>query len=155
MSIRPVVIGLDQTFLVNLFPVPAPNAERVFRNLKVTITKPDATHDVITMHSYPADGTAWFEYIADQLGEWKFKFDFLEVYFPAGYYLNGYRVTNTSGTFYDSVYYKPSSSPEQTLVVQQEPCFLGLRGAQMILRLLCCAWNTENFRATALAFVSQ
>ena len=65
MSIRPAVVGLGQTFIVNLFPIPAPNAARKFKDFKVTITKPDTTTEVVTMDSYVADGTAWFEYIAN------------------------------------------------------------------------------------------
>ena len=110
ISVRPTVVGLNQIFLVNLFPVPAPNANRNFPNLTVTITKPDATQQIINMNSYVADGTAWFEYVADQLGTWKFKLDFPGVYFPAGRYLDGYIINaTTGGTVYtQSVYYKPS-----------------------------------------------
>ena len=39
MSIRPTVVGLGQIFLVNLFPIPAPNANRMFKDFKITITK--------------------------------------------------------------------------------------------------------------------
>jgi hypothetical protein len=122
ISIRPTVVGVGQVFLVNLFPVPAPHADRKFKDFKVTITKPDATQDVITMDSYVADGTAWFEYIADQLGTWKFKFDKPGQYFPAGRYLLGDIITATSGgTLYtDSAYYQSSSSKEVTITVQQE-----------------------------------
>ena len=122
ISVRPTVVGLNQIFLVNLFPVPAPNANRNFPNLTVTITKPDASKQIINMNSYVADGTAWFEYVADQLGTWKFKLDFPGVYFPAGRYLDGYIINaTTGGTVYtQSVYYNPSSSKEMTLTVQQD-----------------------------------
>ncbi|HLN46067.1 MAG TPA: PQQ-binding-like beta-propeller repeat protein [Candidatus Sulfotelmatobacter sp.] len=122
ISVRPTVVGVGQTFLVNLFPVPAPNANRKFPNLKVTITKPDNTQDIITMDSYVADGTAWFEYVASQLGTWKFKLDFPGVYYPAGRYLDGNIITATSGgsTYAISEYYQPSSSKEMTLTVQQD-----------------------------------
>ena len=79
-------------------------------NRLVKITKPDGTKDVITMDSYVADTTAWFEYTADQVGQWTIKLEYLGQYFPAGRYLNGYIVTNTSGTnIAQSVYYHPSS----------------------------------------------
>jgi len=121
ISVRPTVVGLDQTFLVNLFPVPAPNANRKFPNLKVTITKPDATQEVVTMDSYVADGTAWFEWVANQLGTWKFKLDFPGVYYPAGRYLDGNIITATTGgsNYALSEYYQPSTSKEMTLTVQQ------------------------------------
>ena len=122
ISIRPAVVGLNQIFIVNLFPVPAPNANRNFPNLKVTITKPDASQEVITMNSYVADGTAWFEYVADQLGTWTFKLDFPGVYFPAGRYLDGYIINATNGgtVYTESVYYNPSTSKEMTLTVQED-----------------------------------
>jgi hypothetical protein len=122
ISVRPTVVGVGQTILVNLFPVPAPNANRNFGNMKVTITKPDGTQEVFLMNSYVADGTAWFEWAVDQLGTWKFKLDFPGVYFPAGRYLDGYIINaTTGGTVYtQSVYYKPSSSKEMTITVQQD-----------------------------------
>jgi hypothetical protein len=74
------------------------------------------------MNSYVADGTAWFEYVADQLGTWTFKLDFPGVYFPAGRYLDGYIINaTTGGTVYtESVYFNPSSSKEMTLTVQED-----------------------------------
>ncbi|MGB9960489.1 MAG: PQQ-binding-like beta-propeller repeat protein [Candidatus Bathyarchaeales archaeon] len=121
LNIRPNPVGLNQIFLVNMWTAPAPGANRKHWNYTLTITKPNGSKVVIVMDSYVADGTAWFEYIADQEGEWKFKFDFLGTYYPAGRYYNGYIVTNTSGTLYtESVYYQPSSSPEVTLTVKKD-----------------------------------
>ena len=97
ISIRPATVGIGQTVLVNMFPVPAPNADRNFPNEKVTITKPDGTQQVFTLNSYVADGTCWFEYVPDQLGTWKFKLDFPGVYFPAGRYASGIIINATSG----------------------------------------------------------
>ncbi len=125
ISIRPTVIGINQTFLVNLFPVPAPNANRNFPNLTVTITKPDMSQQIVNMNSYVADGTAWFEMVASQLGIWTFKLDFPGVYFPAGRYLDGYIINATTGgsLYTDSVYYKPSTSKTMTITVQQNPVY--------------------------------
>jgi hypothetical protein len=122
ISIRPAVVGVGQAILVNLFPVPAPNANREFPNLKTTITKPDGTQEVITMDSYVADGTAYFEMAVDQIGTWKFKLDFPGVYYPAGRYLDGAIINaTTGGTVYTaSVYYQPSYSKEMTITVQQD-----------------------------------
>ena len=118
MSVRPTVVGLNQIVLVNLFPLPAPNANRKFKDLKVTITKPDGSQEVVKMDSYPADGTAWFEWIMDKAGTWHFKFDFPGIYYPAGRYYNGYIVTNTSGSLYtQSAYYQPSSSKVMNVTV--------------------------------------
>lgn len=123
LSFRPNPVGKGQTFLVNLWMQPPIHAQRMFiQSFTVTITKPDGTKDVIgPMDSYTGDGTAWFEYVADQVGTWKIKFDFLGMYCPAGRYYNGYIVTNSSGTqFSSSVYYKPSSDGPYELVVQEE-----------------------------------
>jgi hypothetical protein len=132
LSFRPNPIGLGQTFLVNMWTNPGTHVERKHSSYTVTITKPDGTKDVVVMDSYVADATAWFEYVADQIGNWTLKFDFLGTYFPAGYYYQGKvypslaAVGNyTSGAFtgpayLESAYYKPSSTPELTLMVQSE-----------------------------------
>ncbi|MEM2098317.1 MAG: PQQ-binding-like beta-propeller repeat protein [Candidatus Bathyarchaeia archaeon] len=118
LSFRPNPVGLGQTFLVNIWTTPPVHPHRLHQNYKVTITKPDGTKDVITLNSYCADATAWFEYVADQVGTWKLKFEFPGEYYPAGQYYNGYIVTNTSGNWLDSAYYPPASTAEQELVVQ-------------------------------------
>ena len=121
LSVRPNPIGLGQTLLVNMWITPAPEAMRMFLNFKVTITKPDGTTDVRTMNSYTDDGTAWFEIAPDQVGTWKFKFEFPGTYFPAGRYNNGYIVTNSTGTLYPGTnYYTAASTPETTLTVQAD-----------------------------------
>ena len=92
-----------------------------FQAYKVTFTKPDGTKDVIMKDSYVADTTSWFEYAPDQAGEWTVKLDYLGQYFPAGRYLNGYIVTNSSGTsITQSVYYNPGSDGPYGLVVQEQ-----------------------------------
>jgi hypothetical protein len=121
LSVRPNPVGLGQQLLVNIWLLPAPNAQREFKDLKVTITKPDNTQEVLTMDSYPADGTSWFDWVVDQVGDWKFKYDFPGMYFPAGRYIDGEISTATSGgAVYGSVYYKPSSTEETTITVQNE-----------------------------------
>ena len=122
VSIRPAVVGLGQTILVNMYVIPAPNANRNLPALKVTITKPDGTQEVITTASYVADGTAWYELAPDQIGTWKFKLDFPGCYFPAGRYLDGYIINATSGgsVYALSEYYSPSASREMAIAVQQD-----------------------------------
>ena len=89
LSFRPNPVGLGQTILVNVWMEPPIHVTRYIKGYKVTITKPDGTQDVITMDSYRGDSTAWFEYVVDQVGTWKFKFDFLGMWFPAGRYYFG------------------------------------------------------------------
>lgn len=124
LSFRPNPIGVGQTFLVNLWTTPAPGAGRYHPDYKITITKPDGTKDVITMNSYVADGTAWFEYVTDQIGTWKIKFDFAGTYFPAGNYslvTGAYMATSNIQNYPASAYYEPDSTLEQTLTVQSDP----------------------------------
>ena len=122
LSFRPTTVGVGQTFLVNMWLNPATHASRYFKDYEVTITKPDGTEDVITMDSFRADTTAYFEYVADQAGEWTLKFDFPGGLFPAGIYTPapGAVFGTNPYTAERSVYYKPSSTQEQTLTVQDE-----------------------------------
>jgi hypothetical protein len=117
LSFRPTTIGVGQTFLVNLWTTPATHAARNHPNYTVVITKPDGTTDAVTLKSYPADATAWFEYIADQTGEWKLKFYFPGTFFEGGQLSGGFfGGTVTVG----STWYKPASTGEQILTVQEE-----------------------------------
>jgi PQQ-like domain len=122
LSFRPNPIGLGQSLLVNMWINPGVSSnDRLLPQAHViTITKPDGTKDTMTLDSEPATAAQWFEMSPDQIGTWKFKFEFLGTYFPAGRYYNGKIVTNTSGTLYGSAYYKPSSTAEQELTVQQD-----------------------------------
>ncbi len=122
LSFRPNPVGVGQPFIINMWITPAPGAHRLYPDYKLTITKPDGTQDIITMDSYVADGTAWLEYIADQPGEWKLKLEFPGVYFPAGRYFEGSIITNATGgqSYSEAVYCPPTSTKEQTLIVQED-----------------------------------
>ncbi len=122
LSFRPNPIGLGQSLLVNLWinPGVSSNDRLIPQGYIVTITKPDGTKNSMTLDSEPATAAIWFEISPDQIGTWKFKFEFIGTYFPAGRYYNGKIVTNSSGTLYGSAYYTPSSTQEQTLTVQQD-----------------------------------
>jgi hypothetical protein len=120
MSARPKIVGINQAFLVNIWTSPSTHVERFHPDYQVTITKPDGTVDIVTMNSYCADASNWFEYIADQIGTWKLKFDFKGTYFPAGRYYDGYIVMNSTVALLGSAYYKPSSTGEYTITVQED-----------------------------------
>jgi len=97
---------------------PPIHKSRYLSNYTVTIQKPNGDTEVIKMKSYPADATAWFEYIADQVGVWKLKFDF-----PGGYF----NETDVPGAWDEPLvvhlgecYYEPASTGWQELVVQEE-----------------------------------
>jgi PQQ-like domain len=126
LSFRPNPVGVGQTILVNMWLHPPVHVSRYLADYTVKITKPDGTTETIVMDSYRADTTAWFEYIVNQIGEWKLKFEFPGGYYPAGNYTVYagsalYSATaDTYTNFLQSCYYKPSSTAEQTLTVQQD-----------------------------------
>ena len=109
LSFRPNPVGLNQPILVNFWLVPAVTASRVVRDYSITFVKPDGTKDVIKMDGEPATTANWFEYVVDQVGDWKIKLDF------PGTYFNG-----TSNQATQSAYYNPASTGEQILKVQQD-----------------------------------
>ncbi len=122
LSFNPHVIGVGQPLLVNLWINPALHASRYFSDFTVTFTKPDGSTDVVKVDSYYADATAWFQYTPDKEGEWKIKFDFPGGYYPAGNYTvpPGTYIGVQVISFDKSVYYEPSSSPEETFTVQKD-----------------------------------
>ncbi|MGZ4850629.1 MAG: outer membrane protein assembly factor BamB family protein [Candidatus Bathyarchaeia archaeon] len=127
LSFRPNPIGKGQSLLVNVWTTPPPAANRYLAGYTITITKPDETKETVgPINSYVADGTAWFEYVPDQVGNYTLKFDFAGTYFPAGTYING--VLNGTGAptgfggtaaTYVSTWFKPASTAVQSLTVQQ------------------------------------
>ncbi|MFC1488173.1 PQQ-binding-like beta-propeller repeat protein, partial [Thermoproteota archaeon] len=122
LSFRPTTVGVNQPILVNLYTNPALHVSRYFSDYKVTITDPTGNEEVISIDSYRADATAWFEYIPDKVGEWTLKFDFLGGYFPAGNYTRHVGAVFGSGvsSFDESCYYEPASTEEQILTVQED-----------------------------------
>ncbi|PVX24155.1 MAG: hypothetical protein CW691_08475, partial [Candidatus Bathyarchaeum sp.] len=129
LMIRPNPIGLNQIFLANIWSVRAPGSQRAFLGYEITITKPSGDIQAFTMDSYVADGTAWFEWIADEVGDWTIQVEFPGNWLPAGFYVDGERVNasgtsgffGTGGTQYDeSVYVEPAITPVTTLTVQEE-----------------------------------
>ncbi len=121
LSYRPNPVGLNQIFLVNIWTSPALHASRYHPNYTVTITKPSGAEQVVTLDSYKADATAWFEWIADEVGEWTIRFDFLGTYFPAAEVPGGFMEPPT--VMLDSAYYRPSTSGDWTLVVQEDTVY--------------------------------
>ncbi len=140
-SVSPGVIGLGQYNLFNMWLQPAASAYRAMNGYVVTITKPDGSIVVLgPRNSYPADMTAWFQWIPDQVGTYKAVFTFQGEYFPAGYYANGVLFATPNGNDpttgkpvnipaptglggsqnLTSTYYQPSTSQTVTFTVQNE-----------------------------------
>jgi len=108
LSVRPTKLGLGQTFLVNFWITPPLHRYRKLTGYKVTMVKPSGKTETVTMDSYYADATAWFEWIADEAGTWKIKFEF-----PGGYFTKA----NLTGSLGEpaiiergACYYEPAST---------------------------------------------
>jgi hypothetical protein len=118
LSFSPTTVGVNQEFIVNIWQQPPIHNSRKLSDYKVIITKPSGDVNEVVLDSYLADGTAWFPYIADEVGTWTLKFDFPGGYFPAGNYS---RVREGQATviteFEESVYYLPSSDGPYQLTV--------------------------------------
>jgi hypothetical protein len=130
MSVTPSPVGVGQQVLVNLWTSPGMYHAFYMAGYKVTIQKPDGTEEVVgPMRSYLGDATAWFQYVVDQAGTWKFKFEQPGTYLPAKIYTDrpGAGVTGgffgTPGNIYEldtSVLYTASSTDWQEITVQNE-----------------------------------
>ncbi len=123
LSFRPNPVGLGQTILVNMWMEPPVSVTRFITKYLVTFQKPDGTTDTKTVASYQGDSTAWLEYVVDQLGVWRIKFDLPGAYFPAGNYTvgTGSSQTGYSEVFTKSFYYAPATTGWQNLTVQSDP----------------------------------
>jgi len=125
LSVTPNPIGRNQPLLVNIWMTPSLVTCKYFTGFTVTFTKPDGTTAVIgPLDSNPGDATQWFQYTPDQVGNWTVQFDFPGGYFPAGNYSVSPERSAFGGvepiSIPNSVYFKPSSTPVQTLIVQED-----------------------------------
>ena len=124
LSVSPSPIGVGQTALVNMWTTPPISPNRFQSGYYVDIIRPDGTTETVgPMDSYPADATAWFQFIPDQTGTYQFKFRFTGEYWPNGTYLIGRLVPagSSSAAYYlDSAYYKAASTNWQNLTVQSD-----------------------------------
>ncbi len=109
LSARPSIVGLGQIILVNAWLNPAVTRDRVIKTFIFTITAPDGEVITFEQDAEPATAATWFEYVLDQVGEWKLKAEF------TGCYFNG-----TTDEATQSAYYRPSTSKEVTVTCQEE-----------------------------------
>jgi hypothetical protein len=109
LSVRPRLVGLGQSVLVNAWLCPATQNIRNVRGYKFTFTKPDGTTTVFTTDSENATAAIWFDYPIDMVGAWTVKCEF------PGTYFNG---TNNQAT--ESAYYQPSTSKTQSFTCQAD-----------------------------------
>jgi len=109
LSAKPTVVGVGQYILVNAWLNPAVSSGRVIKTYTFTITNPNGTTTVFDQDAEPSTAATWFDYVLDQVGDWKIKVAF------NGCYFNG--STNEAT---QSAYYLPSSAPEQTVTCQQD-----------------------------------
>jgi outer membrane protein assembly factor BamB len=99
LTYRPNPIGVGQSLLVAAWVTPRETLPGdTFKGFMFTFTKPDGTTASIgPLESFP-DGTTYFEYTPDQVGQWTVEFDF-----PG------------------DTYTAPCNTGKQTLTVQQNP----------------------------------
>jgi outer membrane protein assembly factor BamB len=125
LSFSPNPIGVGQLLLVNVWTSPGMYHAFYMQGYEVTIEKPDGTTETVSGDSYMADSTAWFNYIPDQTGTYRFKFTNPGTYIPAGSYVD----SPTGGAFMAlagnyslgaSVYYTASETDWQNLTVQDD-----------------------------------
>jgi hypothetical protein len=121
MSITPNPIGVGQQILVNIWTSPGQYHSFYMQGYKVTFQKPDGTTVVIgPMTSYLGDDTAWFQYVVDQVGTWKAKFEQPGTYLPVGIYVDRPGTPGANYTLGASVLYTASSTDWQEFTVQQD-----------------------------------
>ncbi len=130
LSFIPNPTGVGQSILINFWTSPAPGGNREHPEYDLIITAPSGTKQTIKMPSYPADGTQWTTFTPDVVGNWTIQFVFPGTYFPAGTYNNGLMIGPPSSanggspfapgplSYNQSVYYEPTSTPVQQLIVQ-------------------------------------
>jgi hypothetical protein len=128
MSITPNPIGVGQQVLVNVWTSPGMYHAFYGQGYSVQIQKPDGTTVTVgPFDSYLGDDTAWFQYVVDQVGTWKFKFSTQGTYLPVGNYTDRPELTSTFGMAPGNVYflgasvwYTPCNTDWQEITVQQE-----------------------------------
>lgn len=125
LSVSPNPVGVGQMLLVNVWTT-FPSGEGKYQvGYTVTITKPDKSTQDVQLKSYVADGTSWFTFVPDVVGEWSFVFKFAGEYFPAGYWISGQYSATRTGTFSGaifnpSVYVSPATSNAVVVTVQND-----------------------------------
>jgi hypothetical protein len=128
MSLRPPIIGVGQSLLVNVWASPGTYHAFYMQGFEVDIIKPDGRKETVgPFNSYLGDCTAWFEYVPDQVGTWQFKFINPGTYIPNGTYWDapgsetgGFGGPGKYYTLYTSVYYTACETDWQNLTVQAD-----------------------------------
>lgn len=116
LALRPNPVGLGQSVLVVWWTAEMPRPETTeeetagrrgaWYNVKVTITKPDGSNQIMGPYDSDPVGGNWFEYVPDTIGTYSF-----QATFPGQW-------RNTSDS---QIYYKDAESAKVELAVQQEP----------------------------------
>ena len=125
LNVSPNPIGVGQTAYISywLDKVPPTSIASYgvhWHNMKVTVTKPDGTTEILNMHDSDAVGGTWGPYVPTQVGTYKFVGNFpgqtivVENPYP---YTPGFV---SMGAEFINDTYTASTSKEVTLTVQQE-----------------------------------
>ncbi len=86
LACSPNPIGVNQSLLVNIWVTPPVDWAGVPRTgYTVKITHPDGTVQTIgPLTTVQADGSAWFNFVPDAVGNWTLQFFYAGDYFPVG-----------------------------------------------------------------------
>ncbi|MDR0797732.1 MAG: PQQ-like beta-propeller repeat protein [Nitrososphaerota archaeon] len=125
LSVTPDPIGVGQDLLINVWTIFAPGEGKYMNDFKVIITDPDGITQTVDLLSYPDDGTSWFNYKPNKVGDYTFQFFFGGAYFPEGYYAGGaWSATRTrafaTAIYSPSVFCELAESPITTVTVQKD-----------------------------------
>jgi outer membrane protein assembly factor BamB len=117
LAVAPNPIGVGQTALITMWldktpPVDAEGWSIVYEGFKVDVTKPDGSKESLGPYKSDPVGTKWTQYTPDQVGAYIFQFSF------PGQTIIGYMYGSTVSS---ENYFKPSTSPEVELTVQEDP----------------------------------
>jgi hypothetical protein len=122
MSISPDPIGIGQPILVNIWTTPGTHHAFYMVGYKVTLEKPNGDTVVLgPVNSYYGDCTAWFQYVVDQVGTWKAKFESPGTFIPKGVYVDRPGTVGSGNyTLSYSLYYTAASTDWQNFTVQAD-----------------------------------
>jgi hypothetical protein len=123
LSVGPNPVGVNQHVFVNFWLDKTPPTANgpygdSFENLKITVTKPDGTTQILGPFETDAVGGAWSQYTPTEVGTYTLVFDF------PGQTIEGknpHPIFGTSDPASVGDYYEPSTSQTVTLVVQEDP----------------------------------
>jgi hypothetical protein len=144
LSLRPYpAIGIGQSMLVNAWVTPPPFTDRDFyQNFDFIIRKPDGS----IAYEFPmfseGPGTVWWEFVFDQIGEWKITFNF-----PGDFFTLPCTVTRSITVQQEQIPYPIKDTPLPT-----EPWSFPVSVYNREWRNIAGPWEQSNYNASSGAW---